>query len=186
MTFGYDPSIQPTAYDPAAAKEALAKSGYAGEPVVMQYPNNNVASNDAVAQAVVGYLQAVGINAQLQGMEYTAFFPLWLGRKLNEMHMFSYGPTNLDADLPLTSLYETGRTRGYWENEETVKLARAQRATADEAKRKELISQIWKQTKDEVIYSLLYNETHVWGVGPRIEVAPRADGLVRLREISLK
>jgi len=186
VTFGYDPSIKATTYDPEAAKKALASSGYNKEPVIIQYPNNNVASNDAVAQAIAGYLQAVGINAQLQGMEYTAFFPLWVGRKLNQMHVFSYGPTNLDADLPLTSLYETGRTRGYWENAETDKLVRAQRAAADPEKRKELIGQIWKQTKDEVIYSLLYNETHVWGVGPRITITPRADGLVRLSELKLK
>jgi peptide/nickel transport system substrate-binding protein len=185
-SFGYDPTIKPTEYDPEKAKELLAKSGYNGEQIVIQYPNNNVASNDAVAQAVAGYLQAIGIKAQLQGMEYTAFFPLWTGRKLNSMHIFSYGPTNLDADLPLTSLYETGRTRGYWENPETDKLVRAQRAEADPKKRLELISKIWKQTKDQVIYSLLYNETHVWGVGNRVTVKPRADGLVRMYEISFK
>ena len=37
-----------------------------------------------------------------------------------------------------------------------------------------------------MIYSLLYNETHVWGVGNRVTVKPRADGLVRMYEISFK
>lgn len=183
VSFGYDPSMHPTAYKPEKAKKQLEKSGYAGETIIIQYPNNNVASNDAVAQAVAGYMTAIGIKTQLQGMEYTAFFPLWIARKLNSMHMFSYGPTNLDADLPLTSLYETGRSRGYWSNLETDKLVRAQRAESDPERRRALISKVWAQTKDFVIYSTLYNETHVWGVGRRVTITPRADGLVRLREI---
>lgn len=185
-SFGYDPSLEPTPYDPEAAKAALARSSYKGEKVALQYPNNNVASNDMVAQAIAGYMQAVGINVELQGMEYTAFFPLWIGRKLNEMHLFSYGPTNLDADLPLTSLYETGRTRGYWEDPEIDALVREQRAQSDPVKRQEVISKIWKITKEKVIYTLVYNETHVWGVGPRVKVEPRADGLLRAAELGLK
>lgn len=185
VSFGYDPSVKPTEYDPELARELLAKSGYDGAEILLQYPNNNVASNDAVAQAVAGYMREIGINVQLQGMEYTAFFPLWVNRQLEGMSMFSYGPTNLDADLPLTSLYETGRTRGYWEDPKTDELVRAQRAESDPEKRQELISKIWEMTKDQVIYSLLYNETHVWGIKDRVSVEPRADGIVRLSEIEI-
>src|SRR5690606_30153128 len=185
-SFGYDPKLEPTKYDPEGAKAALARSSYKGETIAMQYASNNVASNDQVAQAIAGYMQAIGINVELQGMEYTAFFPLWIGRKLNEMHLFSYGPTNLDADLPLTSLYETGRTRGYWEDPEIDALVREQRAQSDPVKRQEVISKIWKITKEKVIYTLVYNETHVWGVGPRVKVEPSADGVLRFTEIGLK
>lgn len=185
VTFGYDPAIEPAPFDPDKAREHLAASGYDGQPILIQYPNNNVASNDAVAQAVAGYMEEIGIDVQLQGMEYTAFFPLWLNRQLEGINMFSYGPTNLDADLPLTSLYETGRTRGYWENPETDEMVRAQRATADPAKRQEIISRIWQQTQDQVIYTTLYNEVHVWGLRDGVTLEPRADGIVRLPEIGL-
>jgi peptide/nickel transport system substrate-binding protein len=185
VSFGYDPAIEPTGYDPDKARELLEKSGYDNEEIILQYPNNNVASNDAVAQAVAGFMREVGINVKLQGMEYTAFFPLWVNRQLNSMHMFSYGPTNLDADLPLTSLYETGRTRGYWEDPKTDELVRAQRAESDPKERQALISEIWELTKNQAIYSMLYNETHVWGISDRVSVEPRADGIVRLGEIEI-
>lgn len=185
VTFGHDPTIAPTPFDPDRARRHLELSGYAGETITLQFPNNNVASNNAVAQAVAGFLTEVGIDVQLQGMEYTAFFPLWLNRQLGGMNMFSFGPTNLDADLPLTSLYETGRTRGYWEDPETDAMVRAQRAEADPDARRALISAIWRKTRDEVIYSTLYNEVHVWGVNERITVSPRADGIVRLTEIGV-
>jgi peptide/nickel transport system substrate-binding protein len=163
----------------------LQSSGYKGEKIVIQYPSANFNSTDEVVQAVAGYLKAVGINAELQSMEYTAFFPLWAGRKLNSMHAFSYGPTTLDADLPLTSLFETGRSRGYWSDPKVDKLIRAQRAEPQADKRRALITQVWKISKDNVVYSPLYTETHVWGIRDRVRITPRPDGLVRLRDIEI-
>jgi peptide/nickel transport system substrate-binding protein len=184
-SFGYDKSVPPTKYDPETAKKLIKSSGYNGEKIVIQYPNNNFNAGDEVMQAVAGYMTAVGINVELQGMEYTAFFPAWAGRKLNSMHGFSYGPTTLDSDLPLTSLYETGRSRGYWSNAKADELVRAQRAEPDAGKRKALITQIWNLSRENVVYSPLYSETHVWGIRDRVRIAPRPDGLVRLKDITL-
>lgn len=185
VSFGYDAAVAPTKYDAELAKKLLQNSGYKGEKVVIQYPSANFNSTDEVVQAVAGYMKAVGINVELQGMEYTAFFPLWAGRKLNSMHAFSYGPTTLDADLPLTSLYETGRSRGYWSDAKVDELIRAQRAEPHADKRKALITQVWKISKENVVYSPLYTETHVWGIRDRVRITPRPDGLVRLRDIGL-
>jgi peptide/nickel transport system substrate-binding protein len=185
VSFGYDPSVAPTKFDPELAKKFLQSSGYKGEKIVIQYPSANFNSTDEIVQAVAGYLKAVGINAELQSMEYTAFFPLWAGRKLNSMHAFSYGPTTLDADLPLTSLFETGRSRGYWSDPKVDELIRAQRAEPQADKRRALITQVWKISKDNVVYSPLYTETHVWGIRDRVRITPRPDGLVRLRDIEI-
>lgn len=185
VSFGYDATLAPTKFDPEAAKKLLQSSGYKGEKITIQYPSANFNSTDEVVQAVAGYMKAVGINVELQGMEYTAFFPLWAGRKLNSMHAFTYGPTTLDADLPLTSLYETGRSRGYWSDPKVDELIRAQRAEPIADKRKALITQIFKISKDNVVYSPLYTETHVWGIRDRVRITPRPDGLVRLRDITI-
>jgi peptide/nickel transport system substrate-binding protein len=175
VTFGYDPSIKPTAYDPEKAKQLVAESGYKGEPILFQYPNNRYAFGQEVAQAAAGYLRAVGINVDLQGMEYSAFFPLWLNKKLNGMHMFAFGPSIMDAELPLRSLYETGPARAYWSNEEVNSLIKQQRATADPAARKKLISQIWKISKENVPYAILYNEIQGYGIRDGIDWQPRPD-----------
>src|SRR5262245_57100421 len=123
VTFGYAPDIQPTAFDPARARQLVAASGYKGEKIVLQYPNNNLAFGEEVAQAIANYLGQVGINIELQGMEYSAFFPLWSNRKLNGMHLFAYGPSIMDAELIIGSLYEkTGRV--YWTDPRLDELAR--------------------------------------------------------------
>ena len=82
----------------------MKESGYKGEPILFQYPNNRYAFGQEVAQAIQGYLSAVGINVEMQGMEYSAFFPLWAAKKLNSIHMFAFGPSIMDAELPLGSL----------------------------------------------------------------------------------
>ena len=147
VSFGYDKSIPVTKYDPDAAKQLIKSSGYNGENIVIQYPNNNFNAGDEVMQAVAGYMKAVGINVELQPMEYTAFFPAWAGRKLNSMHGFSYGPTTLDSDLPLTSLFETGRSRGYSSGSKADELIRAQRAEPERGETQGVDLQIWKPAR---------------------------------------
>ena len=186
VTFGYDASITPTSYDPELAKKLVKESGYSGERILFQYPNNRYAFGEEVAQAVAGYLQAVGINVDMQGMEYSAFFPLWLNKKLNGMHMFAYGPSIMDAELPLRSLYETGPSRGYWSNPEVDRLIKAQRAESDPEKRKALISQVWKLSKENVPYSILYNEIQGYGIRQGVEWQPRPDERLLFEKASLK
>lgn len=175
VTFGYDDGIEPVRYDPEAAKALVAESGYDGTPILFQYPNNRYAFGQEVAQAIAGFLTQAGINVDMQGMEYSAFFPLWVNRQLNGMHLFAFGPSIMDADLPLRSLLETGPSRGYWDNEEVVSLIHAQRASADPAERQELISKVWALVSENVPYSPLYTEIQAYGLSARTGWEPRPD-----------
>lgn len=175
VTFGYDPSVPPPKFDVELAKRLVKESGYNGEPILFQYPNNRYAFGHEVAQAVQGYLSAVGINLEMQGMEYSAFFPLWTSRKLNGIHMFAFGPSIMDAELPLGSLYETGPSRGYWSDKKIDELVAAQRAESNPDKRRAIIGEIWKASADFVPYSMLYNEVQAYGVRNGVKWQPRPD-----------
>jgi peptide/nickel transport system substrate-binding protein len=185
VTFGYDATLKPTSYDAELAKRLVQDSGYAGAPIVFQYPSNRYAFGQEVAQAVAGYLQAVGIKVELQGMEYSAFFPMWTGKKLNGMHMFAFGPSIMDADLPLRSLYETGPARAYWSNPEVDKLIAAQRAESDPARRKGLIAQVWKISQEHVPYVILYNEIQAYGIRNGVKWKPRPDERLLFRHAEI-
>jgi peptide/nickel transport system substrate-binding protein len=174
VTFGYAPDIEPTAFDPARAKQLVAASGYKGESIALQYPNNNLAFGQEVAQAIANYLGQVGININLQGMEYSAFFPLWANRKLNGLHLFAYGPSIMDADLIIGSLYDSGG-RVYWTDPKVDQLAKQQRGERDKDKRRALIGEILKLSKEALPYASLYNEIHAYGVQDRIKWTPRPD-----------
>ena len=170
VTFGYAADINPTAFDAKQAKELLAQTTYKGEKIVFQYPTNNLAFGQEVAQAIANYLGNIGVNVELQGMEYSAFFPLWANRKLNGIHLFAYGPSIMDADLILGSLYEkTGRL--YWIDPQVQDLVQKQRAEADPAKRRAIIGEILKLSAQNLPYAPLYNEIHAYGIQNRVKWA---------------
>jgi peptide/nickel transport system substrate-binding protein len=175
VTFGYDKEIGPTSFDPAKARQLVTESGYGGEPILFQYPTNRYAFGQEVAQVVAGYLKSVGINVQMQGMEYSAFFPLWLNKKLNGIHLFAYGPSIMDADLPLGSLYEIGPARAYWYSQEVDDLVKQQRAESDPQKRAVLIGKVWQISKENVPYVILYNEIQAYGIRNGVNWKPRPD-----------
>lgn len=181
--FGYDKAIKPTTYDPDRARALLKETSYRGEKIAFQYPNNNFSLANEVAQAIAGYLNAVGINVELQPMEYTAFFPAWANRKMSGIYFFAYGSSLYDADSAMTALYETG-SRIYTVDPQIDGLARAQRAEVDQAKRKAIFSQIFNLNKEKGIYVLLYDEVQAYGVKRNLNWKPRPDGFVRFYEIS--
>lgn len=181
VTFGYDPSIKPTSYDPEMAKKLVKESGYDGSSLLFQYPNNRYAYGVEVAQAVGGYLNAAGIKVNMQGMEYSAFIQLWFGRKLKGMHMFGYGPSIMDAQLPLGSLYQSNQ-RGYWTNQQVDDLVEQQQAEPDSKKRAAIISKVWKLSKENATYAVLYNEIQAYGVNKDVKWSPRPDERLIFRD----
>jgi peptide/nickel transport system substrate-binding protein len=174
VTFGYAPEIGPTPFDPARAKQLVAASGYKGEKITFQYPNNNIAFGDEAAQAIANYLGNVGINVELQGMEYSAYFPLWSNRKINAMHLFSYGPSIMDAELAIGSLYSSSG-RVYWDDPKIEQLTQQQRGERDKDKRRAIIRELLKYCNELVLYAPLYNEIHAYGIQERVKWQPRPD-----------
>lgn len=178
ITFGHDDTIAVTAFDPVKAKELLAKTSYDGTPIPFEYPNNNYALADDVAQAIAGYLGNIGIKVELKPMEFSAFLPLWSQRKLTGMFYFAYGSSILDSTDITTGLYETG-SRIYDVNPEIDALAKEARAATDEAKRKELFGKIYKISKDIAAYVPLYEEVQSFATRANVVWAPQADGFYR-------
>lgn len=178
ITLGHDPNIPVTAYDEAKAKEYLAKTAYKGETIPLQYPNNNYALADDVAQAIAGYLQNVGINIELKPMEVAALLPLWSQRKFDGMFNFAYGSSIFDSSDITAGLYEEG-SRIYAVNPEIDRLAKEARASTDEAKRKEIYSKIFSISKESADYVPLYEEVQSFATRANVKWEPQADGYYR-------
>ena len=182
ITFGHDPSIPITPFNPQKAKELLAKTAYKGEPIPLQYTNNNYALADDVAQAIVGYLKNVGINVELRPMEFSAFLPAWAQRKMEAMFYFAFGPAVFDADNITSGMYETG-SRIYAVDPEVDRLARAARGESDQAKRKQLFSQLFKISNATAAYVPLYEEVQSFATRANVTWEPIADGYFRFYQM---
>ena len=178
--FGHDPAIAPQPFDAARAKALLAESGYKGEPLLLQFPLGNFAFGAEIAQAMTNYMKGIGINVELQALENAAFYPLWVSNKFTGMYFFSMAPSSFDADVALTNLYGTG-SKGYYRSAELDRLVSAQRAETSPERRKALVSDIWKMSRDEVMYSIIMVELHAYGLTRGLEWQPRADLIAQFR-----
>ena len=70
-------------------------------------------------------------------MEYNSFYALWSGKKLSGMHMFVFGPSLLDGDVPIFSISPQRATAGYMFDPKVDQLAEDQRSESDLKKRLE-------------------------------------------------
>lgn len=175
VTFGYsdDPRFAPPAYDPEAARALLAEAGYDGRtPVNVVYPTSDLPFAASTAEIVAGYLTAVGIPVQLEPVEWGTLIQRWRATDFPNIHLFGYGPSILDANLIINSLYQTG-SRGYFFTEEMDQLAVDQAAEADRAARLALIERIWEIDQDNMLNVWMFNEYDAYAVSDRVEWTPR-------------
>lgn len=94
---GYDPGYA-FSYDPAKARELLAKAGFTPEKParITFYSTNGVQANDwEMARVITGMWKQVGIDAKLEALEVAKYFELNAAGKLPEATFWFWnGPMN--------------------------------------------------------------------------------------------
>ncbi|MBV8425963.1 MAG: hypothetical protein JOZ88_01865 [Hyphomicrobiales bacterium] len=89
-------------YDPELAKQLLAKSGYSTEkPAKFTFAstNGNFPSDYDIARALVQMWKKVGIEADLEVIEYAKYFELNRGAKLPEATLYSFDNATGDPEI---------------------------------------------------------------------------------------
>ena len=89
-------------YDPALAKELLAKSNFSpANPVKIGFATTNgqFPSDYDIARAIVQMWKQVGIEADLQTIEYAKYFELNRGAKLPETTLYSWDNATGDPEI---------------------------------------------------------------------------------------
>jgi peptide/nickel transport system substrate-binding protein len=156
---------EPFPYDPQKAKQLLAEAGYAkgfdaGEFVP-------IPPFHEVGEAVVNYLNAVGIRVRMRTMERAAFYTAWKEKKLRGLFMPGAGISGNAATRVEAFIYSKG-THAYGGYPDIDALFEQQARERDRAKREVLLHRIQQLTIERVMFAPIYDLRGLTGVGPRV------------------
>jgi peptide/nickel transport system substrate-binding protein len=164
-TFEFALPLEPYPYNPARAKQLLAEAGYpngfdAGE--LHQLP-----PYFSLGEAIIQYMQAVGIRLKMRPMERGAYIALIASKKAKGLCVCStalYGnaASRISEIIPSDGAYAYG---GY---PDIDALYKQQAVETDRKKREVMLHQIQRLVYERVRYGPIYE--YIWpsGIGPRV------------------
>src|SRR5262245_27348168 len=157
--------VEPPAYDPAKAKKLLAEAGYP----------NGFDAGDLVpippffttAEAVVNYLNAVGIRVKMRPVERATFYATWREKKLRGIFITGVGNSGNAATRVQEIIYSKG-SYAYGGYPDIDDLFVQQARERDVKKREALLHRIQQITVDRVMFAPIFDFRALMGVGPRV------------------
>jgi len=167
-SFEFALPLEPHPHDPKRAKQLLAEAGYA----------NGFDAGDltplppytSVAEAIGGYLQAIGIKSRVRTMERAAFLTAWREKKLHGLLIGATGAAG-NAAARLEPFVTKEGIYAYGTLPELEDLFHRQAKELDRKQREKLLHQIQKAVAEHVLVAPLYQQAFIWGVGPRVAEA---------------
>ncbi len=167
------------AYDPAAAKKLLQEAGYKGQPVKIQSNMRPGGYND-ISVAMQAMMAAVGINAQIEVLDWATQLQNYLGGKF-QMSSFAYS-SRLDPSLGYASVVgdKARMPSAQWDDATARDLLDRAGKTEDQAERQKLFEELHARMAEAVPILGLYNDVMVTGAGAKVRgYRPWATGLER-------
>ena len=183
---GYDPSVQPYAFDPKKAQALLAEAGFPnGFEVEFDSFTGSIADHSKPAEAIVGYLQKVGIKAKQNVFEFAAFGPRRVQNKTAPLFIYSIGDAYLEPSWVIKWLTQGGLGMHY-KNPKLDEMLTKIEATDDPKQRARQYSDVQKFIKDEAPFIFLFQADAVFGMNKRVDYNPRPDETQWLYPLGLK
>jgi peptide/nickel transport system substrate-binding protein len=157
--------VEPPAFDPQKAKQLLTEAGYP----------NGIDAGDLVpippfftmGEAVVNYLNAVGIRVTMRQMERATFYTAWRERKLRPLFITGAGNSGNAASRVQEFISSKG-SYAYGGYPDIDDLFEQQARERDTRKREVILHRIQQLTIDRVMFAPIMDFRALMGVGPRV------------------
>lgn len=183
MKFGHDPSIKPTAFDPAKAKQLLAEAGYPnGLKLSFSTYSGSIVAAKQVGDAVDGYLAKVGIQTERQHIEDIGYWGnLERSGKLKDLYLGSWGSWSVfDADMILYARFHSKEDYSWVRDAQLDRWLETGRNTVDSKKRMDAYAQAQRYIADNHLVVPLYAQTAVMAVSKRLKYKAASDETIGL------
>jgi peptide/nickel transport system substrate-binding protein len=183
---GYDPSVQPYAYDVNRAKALLAEAGFPnGLDTEFDSFTGSIADHSKPAEAIVAFLAKAGVRAKQNVFEFAAFGPRRVQNKTAPLFIYSIGNAYLEPSWVIRWMTQGGLGMHYKNPKLDEMLTRIE-ATDDPKKRAPLYSDVQKLLKEEAPFIFLFQADAAFGMSTRIDYTPRPDETQWLYPLGLK
>ena len=161
----YALQVEPTPYDPQKAKQLVAEAGYpngldAGELVP-------IPPFFTTAEAVVTYLNAVGIRVKMRIVERAAFYAQWREKKLRGLFITGVGNSGNAASRVQEFMYSKG-SYAYGGYPDIDDMFEQQARERDPKRREAILFKIQQLTIDRAMFAPIMDFRALMGVGPRV------------------
>lgn len=178
--FGYS-KIGSYSYNPELARQLLAQAGYnAQNPlrITLHSPNGRYLQDIRVAEAVQSQLRAVGVQAQIQTLEWGAYLAATnQPRERNEIQiaMLGWGTVTGDADYGLFGLFHTsqqapnGFNRGFYSNPRLDRVLEQARVATNPQARQQLYKTAMQIIYNDVPWVFLHSEQQVTAIRREVQ-----------------
>jgi peptide/nickel transport system substrate-binding protein len=161
---GYNPDVEPYAYDPEMAIELLTEAGYPnGFEVTMDISTSDRADT---AEAVAGQLAEIGIDVTIREFDIGQYNQNWMDRTQSPLWRARWGNTPDPQSIGLFASC-TGWISRYC-NEEVTELLNAAQETLDQEERASSYSQASQLMHDDPLAIYLWTSTQIYGLNPRV------------------
>ena len=172
LTFSVIPSTfgfywQPPAYafDPARAKKLLAEAGYPNGFDAGEYYTDVSYAN--VQEAILNYLQNVGIRSRLRPLERAAYFKGFSEKTYKNLAYLASGAFG-NAATRLETFVVGGGAYVYGSYPDIDGLFKEQAAELDQKKREAILHKIQQLVHEKVIFIPIWELAFINGQGPRV------------------
>ena len=183
---GYNEALTPYPYDPEEAQRLLEEAGAAGATVQLVGESGRWLRDRELLEAIAGYWTAVGLDVQLEILEFGAYLDVLFDRD-NRADSIYVSSSNdlLDPDRQLATYYEAGGIGSSNSNEELAGLIAQGRSELDPEARQGIYEQALQIAYDEAYFVWLVNNEDIYGLSERLQWTPRVDAKLLVSEMNV-
>ncbi len=183
---GYNDTLTPYAYDPDEAKRLLEEAGVDGASIQLVGESGRWLKDRELLEAIAGYWSAVGLDVQLEVLEFGAYLDVLFDRE-NRADSIYVSSSNdlLDPERQLATYYEAGGIGSSNTNSEVADLIAAGRTELDEEARATMYQEAVKIAYDEALFVYLVNNEDIYGLAENVEFQPRVDSKLLVSAMSV-
>ncbi|MBO6626330.1 MAG: ABC transporter substrate-binding protein, partial [Roseicyclus sp.] len=179
------------AVDLDAARALLAEAGYPdGFSFGLSCPNDRYLNDESVCQAVVGMLAQIGLEAQLDAMPVSNYWPELRADNF-DMYLLGWSPGTFDAEHPIRFLVHTsGERLGTWNfggysNPRIDEMLPLIQSEIDDAARQAMLDEAAGIIQEDMVYLPMYVQPLIWGTRDNIDLTQRPDNFFILRWVTV-